>query len=81
MKYLMEFEPIIKKSSSLSPHTFSGLAGVCEYLAEPRSKEELAALFKTCHTNKIPFRILGNGCNLLVRSAVVPGVVVKLTNP
>ena len=77
----MEFEPILTKNASLSPHTFSGLAGVCEYLAEPRSKEDLALLFKACKSNSIPFRILGNGCNLLVRSPIVPGVVVKLTNP
>jgi len=81
MKCLIEFEQILKKSSSLSPYTFSGLPGVCEYLAEPRSKEELAALYKACLANKIPFKILGNGCNLLVRSAMVSGVVVKLTNP
>lgn len=81
MKHLMEFEPILTKNASLSPHTFSGLAGVCEYLAEPRSKEDLALLFKACKSNSIPFRILGNGCNLLVRSPIVPGVVVKLTNP
>lgn len=80
MKSLKEFEPILKKSVSLSPYTFSGLGGVCEFLAEPQSKEELASLYKVCLAEKIPFRILGNGCNLLVKSNLVPGVVVRLSS-
>ncbi len=80
MECLKVFNLILKKSASLSPYTFSGLGGICEYLAEPQSKEQLANLYKVCMAEKIPFRILGNGCNLLVKSNLVLGVVVRLSH-
>src|SRR5262249_36647899 len=42
---------------------------------------ELAACVQRCGEAKIPFRVLGGGCNILVRDEGVPGVVLRLSEP
>lgn len=79
MSRLKEFEPILKRNEPLGKYTFSKIGGVCEMLAEPGSVAEFSALYKACLKEKIPLRILGNGCNLLVRSSTISGVVVRMT--
>ncbi|MSR30730.1 MAG: UDP-N-acetylmuramate dehydrogenase [Gemmataceae bacterium] len=75
---LSEFKEIIKTKEPLAGYTFTGLGGSCEMLATPRDVRELAALFQACLQKNISLRILGNGCNLLVCKAYLPGVVVRL---
>lgn len=76
---LKDFEPIVKRNEPLGKYTFSKLGGVCEILAEPTSVPQFSALYKACLKEKIPVRILGNGCNLLVRTPTISGVVVRMT--
>ena len=45
---------------------------------QPRSAEELAAVLRRCAEQQVPVRVLGGGCNLLVRDEGVHGVVPDL---
>jgi UDP-N-acetylmuramate dehydrogenase len=79
LKELVKFKEILTGAAPLGPHTLLKIGGPGEALAEPRSREELAALVAVCAGKQIPLRVLGGGGNLLVREEGVRGVVVRLT--
>lgn len=76
-----EFPEIVKVQEPLAPYTLLRLGGKAEFLAEPRSVEELSAVMKRAAALKLGVRLLGVGSNLLVRDEGVPGVVVRLAAP
>jgi len=78
MGTLTGFEHIVRENEPLAPYTWFRIGGPAEYLAEPTSEEELAALVGRCRESDIPVRILGGGSNLLIRDQGVPGVVIHL---
>lgn len=79
MNWLGGFEKIVRQDEPLAMHTWFQLGGPAQFLAEPRSPEELAALVRRCREHEVPLRVLGRGSNLLVREEGVRGVVVQLT--
>jgi len=81
MDNLSGFEHILRENELLAPFTHLRLGGPAEYLAEPTSLEELAALVKRCRENSMPIKVMGGGSNLLVRESGVSGVVVRLAAP
>jgi len=81
MALLMDFEEIVQRDVALAGYTWFRVGGPAEYLAEPRSVDELVALVKRCRSEEIPVRLLGGGSNLLVRDEGVSGMVVHLSNP
>jgi len=72
------FEHIIRENEPLAPYTWLRIGGAAQYLAEPTSIEELAALIRGCYESGLSVRVLGGGSNLLIRDERVPGVVVAL---
>jgi UDP-N-acetylmuramate dehydrogenase len=78
---LDDFAEILKPNEPLAPYTCLRLGGSAEWLAQPRSREELAALVRRCSEARLPLRVLGAGGNLLVRDEGVRGVVVRLSEP
>lgn len=81
MAPLDAFTEIIKTNERLAPYTYLRLGGPAEFLAQPRSREELSALVQCCFQERIPLRVLGCGCNMLVRDEGVQGVVLRLSEP
>src|SRR4051812_25737311 len=81
MNRLAEFDEIIKRNAPLGPFTQLKLGGPAEVLAQPRSHEELSRLVRVCFAERIPLRMLGCGCNMLIRDEGVRGVVLRLTEP
>jgi UDP-N-acetylmuramate dehydrogenase len=81
MSGLAEFAEIIKPNESLAPFTQLQLGGPAEMLVRPRSRDELAAVVRRCFEEGVPLRVLGSGCNLLVRDEGVRGVVLRLSEP
>lgn len=77
---LAEFADIVKPSEPLAPYTLFKIGGPAEVLAQPRSVEELAKLVSRCVARKLPLRMLGAGCSLLVRDEGVSGVVLRLNH-
>jgi UDP-N-acetylmuramate dehydrogenase len=76
-----DFAEIIKRNEPLAPFTQLKLGGPAEMLAQPRTRDELAALVRRCFEDGVPLRVLGSGCNILVRDEGVRGVVLRLSEP
>jgi UDP-N-acetylmuramate dehydrogenase len=81
LKHLEAFSEIVTARAPLAPYTSLKVGGAAEALVQPRSIEELSAVVKRCHDCGLPFRILGGGCNVLVRDEGVRGVVLRLVAP
>ncbi|HVP09831.1 MAG TPA: UDP-N-acetylmuramate dehydrogenase [Phycisphaerae bacterium] len=70
---------VCRRNVPLAPLTWFGLGGSAEYLIEPRTEEELAAVVRRCRENGVAVKLLGFGANVLVRDEGVQGVIVRLT--
>lgn len=81
MSALDSFAEIIRLNEPLAPYTYFKLGGPAEMLAQPRTREELAAVVKTCLQKQVPMRVLGGGCNVLVHDEGVRGAVLRLVEP
>lgn len=81
MDPLEQFASILRRNEPLAPYTLLRLGGPAEVLAQPRTRAELVGLVQTCYRERIPLRVLGSGCNLLVRDEGVKGVVLRLSEP
>jgi UDP-N-acetylmuramate dehydrogenase len=80
-KELEEFAEFIRFEEPLSPYTYLKIGGPAEALVQPRSRAELGAVVKRCLSKQLPLRVLGGGCNLLVRDEGVRGAVLRLSEP
>ncbi|MBI3468579.1 MAG: UDP-N-acetylmuramate dehydrogenase [Planctomycetes bacterium] len=81
MLFLKDYPDIVTRDEPLAPHTYFGLGGPAELVVRPRTMEELVAVVRRCKEEQQPLRVLGGGCNLLVRDEGVRGVVVHLEGP
>jgi UDP-N-acetylmuramate dehydrogenase len=81
MAGLDDFADIIKRNEPLAPYTHLRLGGPAEMLVQPRSVEELSRFVQFCYREGVPLRVLGSGCNLLVRDEGVRGAVLRLSEP
>ena len=81
MSLLTGFESFVRQGEPLAMHTWFQLGGPAEYFAEPETVEQLIALVQRCHEQGVEMRLLGQGSNILVRDAGVPGMVLRLSAP
>jgi UDP-N-acetylmuramate dehydrogenase len=79
--HLEEFGDIVRFGEALAPYTNLKVGGPAEALAQPRSLAELSALVRRSFERSVPLRVLGGGCNILVRDEGVRGVVLRLSEP
>lgn len=70
----------VKKQVSLKYFTTIKSGGEADYLAQPDSYDELLKIFKFICENNIPYKILGNGSNILVSDNGFYGIVISLKN-
>lgn len=78
MSLAESFPEITKKREPLAPYTHLRIGGAADFLVQPRTVKELAAVLRFCKANQVPLRMLGGGFNLLVRDDPIPGAVVRL---
>ncbi|NBT90412.1 MAG: FAD-binding protein [Verrucomicrobia bacterium] len=81
MPRLTEFDAIIRRDEPLSPYTHLRLGGPAEMLVQPHSLDELSGVVRACFEQGVPLRVLGCGCNMLVRDEGVSGAVLRLSEP
>jgi UDP-N-acetylmuramate dehydrogenase len=81
MQDLKDFADIVKGKEPLGPYTCLKVGGPAEFLVQPRSNDELAAVVRLCLQQSIPLRVLGAGSNVLVRDEGVGGAVLRLNAP
>ncbi|HYV38295.1 MAG TPA: UDP-N-acetylmuramate dehydrogenase [Gemmataceae bacterium] len=78
MTELKEFAEFVKLNEPLAPYTYLKLGGPAEALVQPRSVQELCAVVRVCGEKRLPMRLLGGGCSVLVKDEGVRGVVIRL---
>src|SRR5689334_13110049 len=81
MGFRVHSAAITQQRQPLGPLTHLRIGGPAEYLVTPRSRDELARVVAACAAERLPFRVIGVGTNLVVRDEGVRGAVVRLTAP
>lgn len=69
----------VQENIALSKYTFTKTGGRAEFLAFPKSVEELKQLIKSANDAKMPITVIGNASNLIIRDGGIDGVVIILT--
>lgn len=70
----------LRADEPLADHTTFRIGGPAQWLALPRSEEEVAALIAACCEAGVPWRMLGLGSNVLVPDEGLAGVTIKLAD-
>ena len=63
--------------ADMSQYTTLKLGGPADWLAFPRSGEEIAAMFAEAGANGVPVTVIGHGSNLLVLDGGIRGLVIR----
>lgn len=82
-KYIELFREIygddkIKLNVEMKDYVHFRVGGPADILVTPDNKGQVLETIKICKENNIPFYVVGNGSNLLVRDGGIRGVVIKL---
>lgn len=85
LMFLDEFKKIykdenIKVNEKMSEHISFKVGGPADILLEPVEVDQLVKSIDICKQNNIPFIVIGNGSNLLVKDGGIRGVVIELSN-
>nr|WP_184247753.1 UDP-N-acetylmuramate dehydrogenase [Gracilibacillus halotolerans] len=68
----------IKVDEQLRNHTYTKLGGKADFFLMPSKVEEVQAIVKYANDNQVPFTLLGNGSNVIVRDGGIRGIVLSL---
>ena len=82
-KFINLFEEFYNKETifideEMKNHVHFRVGGPADILLLPESTEQVIKTIKICRENNIPFYVVGNGSNLLVKDGGIKGVVLKL---
>lgn len=69
----------IKVNAEMKNHTSFKVGGPVDVLVTPEKYGEIVDIIKMCKKIGIPYFIIGNGSNLLVRDGGIRGIVIKLS--
>lgn len=69
---------IVRENVDMSTLTTFHVGGPCDVLIEVTSEKEALRTVRFLRNNAIPFTVMGNGSNLLVRDGGIRGVVLKM---
>lgn len=73
------FGDSVKFCEPMSRHTSLRVGGPAEALVAPENLEDLKALVKWSWNNRLPYLMVGEGTNLLVKDSGIRGIVIVLT--
>lgn len=71
-------EHIVKVDEPLIKHTSYKIGGPADFFCSPGNIDELKSLLLIAVRGKIPYSLIGNGTNLLIRDKGMRGMVIKL---
>lgn len=69
----------VKINALMKEHINFEVGGPADILLIPSKVEQIIESIKICKQNNIPYFVMGNGSNLLVKDGGIRGVVIKLT--
>lgn len=70
----------IKVNEPLKKYTYTHLGGNADYLVMPTTYEEVQRIVKLVNKENLPFTLLGNGSNVIVKDGGIRGIVLLLKN-
>lgn len=73
-------EESIKIDEPMKKHISFKVGGPADFLVKPKTEEELSQVIKFVKEEKIPFIVIGNGSNLLVKDGGIRGIVIELSD-
>ncbi|MGM9891448.1 UDP-N-acetylmuramate dehydrogenase [Limosilactobacillus sp.] len=77
---IMEFPEIeIKQDEPLMRYTYTHTGGPADWLAFPKSVDEVKTLVTYASAHQLPLTVLGNASNLIVRDGGIEGLTLILT--
>lgn len=68
----------VVKNKPLKEYTYTRLGGEADYFVTPESYEQVQRIVKFARENQVPFTLLGNGSNLIIRDGGIRGIVMNL---
>lgn len=63
---------------AIREHTYTKLGGTADFYVTPSSYEEVQAIIRLANQEDVPFTMLGNGSNLIVKDGGIRGIVMNL---
>ncbi len=78
MSWFAGYEASVRPDEPLARHTWYRLGGPARWFCTPPDADALATLLARCRQGQIPWRVLGQGANVLVPDAGFDGVVFRL---
>lgn len=67
----------IKIDEPMKKHISFRVGGPADILVSPRTEEQLSATLKYISENNLPYLIIGNGSNLLIKDGGIRGIVIE----
>ena len=71
-------EENVISDAPMKEHTHFRVGGPVDLLVTPSTKEQVGEVISVCKDRNVPYFILGNGSNILVKDGGISGVVIKL---
>lgn len=71
-------ESQIQLDAKMSEHIYFKVGGPADILLTPNNVQQVKDTITICKKNEIPFYVIGNGSNLLVKDGGIRGIVIKL---
>jgi UDP-N-acetylmuramate dehydrogenase len=83
MSILKELRNIINPEhilidEELKNHTYTKLGGKADFFVTPSTAEEVQEIIRYAKKTEVPFTLLGNGSNVIVRDGGIRGIVLSL---
>ncbi|WP_026908628.1 UDP-N-acetylmuramate dehydrogenase [Paucisalibacillus globulus] len=71
-------EQNVMVNEPLKNHTYTRLGGTADILVTPETYEQVRQIVKLANHEEVPFTLLGNGSNLIVKDGGIRGIVMNL---
>ncbi|WP_066172375.1 UDP-N-acetylmuramate dehydrogenase [Bacillus marinisedimentorum] len=71
-------EENVKTDEMLKDHLYTKLGGKADFFITPTSVEEIRNVVKFSNEESVPFTLLGNGSNLIIKDGGIRGIVINL---
>ena len=73
-------EESIKVDEPMKKHITFKVGGPADFLVKPKCEKEIVEVIKFAKKENIPFLVIGNGSNLLVKDGGLRGIVIELSD-
>jgi len=79
-KQLKEIESNLFMDENMGKHVSFRAGGKADFYVEPSTEKNLINILKFCQENAMPYYLMGNGSNILVRDGGYAGIMINTKN-